>query len=789
MRPAWLALVCVFTPLLTTSLVAAQPSPPGAAVPSGPGARIIVPPRPITPLHADYPEGALGDAAVLLVITVNADGSVRSAAIAEGAEPFAAAAIAASKGWRFDPATRDGAPIAATIRAAIAFSAPAPLVAPEAAPPAEAAPSAAVGAIAKPPPPPPPPPPIEITVLGEQTPPGATTMSRAEVRLLPGAFGDPFRAVEMLPGVTPIASGVPFFYVRGAPPGNVGYFLDGIRVPLLYHLGLGPSVIHPALMDRVDLYPGGYPARFGRFAGGIVAGETRGPADAFHGEANLRLVDAGAFVESPFADGRGSALVSGRYSYTAALLSLFQSAIDLRYWDYQARVGFDLTPRDRVEVFAFGAYDFLAEKQDDGPEQLLFDTTFHRLDFRYDHRFSNDTKVRQAVTLGWDQTRLEQSSYARDRMLATRTEVEARVAEDAVVRAGLDIIADTIDFDLVEIGDDSSFQKAFVPRVDLAVGARADVVWQVSPRLEVTPGLRVDFYGSHNNPAIDADPRLPSRFTAVGVDPRLAARVTARPWLRLLSAIGLASQPPSFILPGPGFAIGIAGGLQKSAQSSLGVEMDLPEDIQAKVTLFHSAFFNLTDALGTAPPSSNDFSQSFTQRTVGSGTGLEVNVRRRLTRKLGGFLSYTLSRSNRSIVRPVLTRTNPLMVDFFAVSQPSTFDRTHVLNLALGYDFGRGYKAGARFVFYTGTPRAIQGPAPGFVPIVLDERLPPFFRLDARLEKKWTVGAHSWLSLVLEVQNATLSKEVVGRDCNEGPCVDSTIGPVTIPSLGLEGGI
>jgi hypothetical protein len=65
------------------------------------------------------------------------------------------------------------------------------------------------------------------------------------VRELPGAFGDPFRAIEVLPGVTPIATGLPYFYVRGAPPGNVGYFLDGVRVPYLYHIGLGPSVIHP----------------------------------------------------------------------------------------------------------------------------------------------------------------------------------------------------------------------------------------------------------------------------------------------------------------------------------------------------------------------------------------------------------------------------------------------------------------------------------------------------------------------------------------------------------------
>ena len=759
-------------------VASAQPaaSPPAAATTSAPR---VVPPRPLTPLHADYPEGASGDARVLLVITVNADGSVRSARAAEGAAPFADAAIAASSGWRFEPATRDGKSIAAAIRAEIAFTAPV-TIAPEPPPePGIAAPIAGASATPAPPPKPPaPPPPIEITVAGERPAPGATTMSRAEVRLLPGAFGDPFRAVEMLPGVTPIASGVPFFYVRGAPPGNVGYFLDGIRVPLLYHLGLGPSVIHPAIMDRVDLYSGGYPARFGRFAGGIVAGETREPDQAFHGEANLRIFDAGALVEAPFADGHGDAVIAGRYSYTAPLLTLVKAPFDLRYWDYQARVGVDLDVRSRLTVFAFGAYDFFAQRHDDGTVDLLFDTTFHRVDLRFDHRFTGGAELRQAVTFGWDKTRLTADAYARDRQLSARTEVKARLGDDAVLRAGVDVVLDADDSDLEAGPGRAGFKKAFAPRTDLATSARADVVWQATPRLEITPGLRLDVYNSLG-------------ITEIGVDPRLAARVTVRPWMRVLSALGLATQPPSFILPGPGFTLGRKGGLQRSAQSSLGVELDLPEDIQATVTAFHSAFFNMTDALGTSPPSSGNFAETFNARVAGSGTGLELTVRRRLTRKLGGFLSYTLSRSNRDVVQRYFTKLEPPTVDLRVTSGPSTFDRTHVLNLAVGYDFGRGYRAGARLVVYTGYPFTTQGPGPSNLTIVHAERLPTFYRLDARLEKKWTLGRTSWLSLVLEVQNATLNKEVVGRTCNNPgePCTNIEIGPVTIPSLGLEGGI
>src|SRR5205814_158555 len=110
----------------------------------------------------------------------------------------------------------------------------------------------------------------EVLVRGQRPAPAAARLTREESKQMPGALADPFRAIEAMPGVTPIASALPYFFVRGAPPGNVGYFFDGIRLPLLFHVFFGPSVIHPAMIQKVDLYRGGYPAEYGRFAGGIV---------------------------------------------------------------------------------------------------------------------------------------------------------------------------------------------------------------------------------------------------------------------------------------------------------------------------------------------------------------------------------------------------------------------------------------------------------------------------------------------------------------------------------------
>ncbi|WP_437621635.1 TonB-dependent receptor domain-containing protein [Sorangium sp. So ce1151] len=741
----------------------------------------LVPPSPLTPLAAGYPDGAHGDATVRLVLTVNADGAVRSAIAEEGPEPFASAAVAAATSFRFAPATRNGAPVAARIRVEVRFTEAAPPAppAPPSAPPPPLAPAPSSPA---PGPPPGEPPSLEVTVHGEQTAPGVSTLSRGEVRLVPGAFGDPFRAIEMLPGVTPIVSGLPFFYVRGSPPGNVGYFLDGVRVPYLYHLGLGPSVVHPGIVDRVDLYPGGYPARHGRYAGGIVAGETTPPLPYWHGEGTLRLLDAGALVEGPFASGRGIALLGGRYSYTALLFSLAAPGVALDYWDYQARVSYEVAPGGRVSLFAFGARDYLAEEE--GSETTtLFDTTFHRVDLRYDHAYGRGSALRGALTLGHDETGIQDGQKALTRSLGARLTLDHRLRDETPIRAGLDAVLEDNAIDLgTEIGppqggieqddDDDEITDILLSRVDFTVGGYIESDIAVTPRLRVTPGLRLDLYHSDDT-------------VALAVDPRLSARLSLAPGVTFVQAHGLASQLPSFVVPIPGVRPRLGDGLQRSFQSSAGVELELPEDITATATVFHNAFFNMTDAIGAAGFDGAD--GALTRRALGAATGMELSARRRLTRRIGGFASYTLSRSTRSFGR---------------ASQVTSVDRTHVANLALTYDLGRGYRAGGRAVFYSGLPQGkVDGPSspPGSgVPggpeptaggPVRWERLPAFLRLDVRLEKRWSIGKTGWLSLVLDVLNATLSKEYIPVPCyGFSSCEPEEIGPVTVPILGLEGG-
>ena len=89
---------------------AAEPGSPrprsADAEPPKPSGGVVTPPRPLR-TDAVYPAGATGSAEVLLELVIERDGSVASAHVVEGEEPFAGAAAKAALSWRFSPAERD----------------------------------------------------------------------------------------------------------------------------------------------------------------------------------------------------------------------------------------------------------------------------------------------------------------------------------------------------------------------------------------------------------------------------------------------------------------------------------------------------------------------------------------------------------------------------------------------------------------------------------------------------------------------------------------------------------
>jgi hypothetical protein len=69
-------------------------------------------------------------------------------------------------------------------------------------------------------------------------------------------------------------------------------------------------------------------------------------------------------------------------------------------------------------------------------------------------------------------------------------------------------------------------------------------------------------------------------------------------------------------------------------------------------------------------------------------------------------------------------------------------------------------------------------------------RLPPFFRLDGRLERRWTFTGGRWIAMTFDCFNALDAPEPIGE--NYSPTTGLSLrtqSPIILPSFGLEGGL
>jgi len=377
--------------------------------------------------------------------------------------------------------------------------------------------------------------------------PGAPlTFESSELNALAGTWGEPFRAVMLLPGVSHVVSGAPYPVVRGASPASTAFSLDGVRVPQLYHLGLGPSTVHPGLISGLSFHRGPAPARFGRELGGTVQARLLSPStDTFHAMASVDLLNAGLLVQVPLPSTGTELTLAGRFGYTPALVAAYLNSARtapgpewaLNVYDYQARV---------TQAVGSGALRLLALGSSDtgglrGEGTVASGGTgFHRVDLRLTHPLGMG-EAEAAVGWGRERLFLEDAGGRTSRLslslaettLGARVGWHALLSSEWTVALGADVERRLADVDQSttfhpgEAGDPSNppvTTRVFQPLARAVfAGAHAQLTWTRGP-WQLTPGLRTDVYS------------LGTALTQAVVEPRLHAR-----W-RLSMSSSLASR-------------------------------------------------------------------------------------------------------------------------------------------------------------------------------------------------------------------------------------------------------
>jgi len=608
------------------------------------------------------------------------------------------------------------------------------------------------------------------------------TLRGPELQQIPGTFGDPFRVIQTLPGVASVVSLLPFPVVRGASPSSTGFLLDGTEIPLLYHLLVGSSVIHPEFIDEIQFYPGGAPAPYGQYTGGIVDGRTaRARADEHLLDFDVNLLQAGAFVRQPIKPLGVTFTAAARYGYPGFILGLATNQLSLSYWDYQARVdGGD--GRNGWTAFFFGANDELdtraATAAPGSPSppltpQLILG--FHRIDLR-EHRTQGSFDETFRVVLGYDHTFSSGTDF-------TVWLAEPSIASEWTHGDGLTLRAGVIGsvHDIIQgAGANPSAGSlaaitAPLHKFDSGSGY-LEALWRPTPRWLIRPGLRADAYTDGDTQKSAADPRLTMRYRLLeraltGVSP---GSDDSAVWLK--ASAGIYHQPPRFVLPLPGLdMLPLKYGLLQAYQTSLGTEVPLQNHFQISA----EGFFNYMDptvfdlavndtSVANAPHSTlvpteinnslEDFQkiiQRLTQPETGRAYGLEFLLRRQSRAGLFGWVSYTISRSER------------LQQGHWV---PYDFDRTQLLNVVAGLPLPRNWDLGLRAQFQSGRPTTTtSGYNAG--------RSDGYWRFDLRVDKRalWK----KWLlDFYVDITNVALMPEEIQP---------GTVIRYVLPTVGLRG--
>ncbi len=647
--------------------------------------------------------------------------------------------------------------------------------------------------------------PYETVVEGERETLEVTkrTLQRQQLTSVPGTFGDPIRVIQTLPGINRAPFGLGIILVRGSNPDDTGIFVDGHEIPSVFHFLGGPSIFNAEMLEGLELYPGGFPARFGRKHGGVVALELRPTkSDGIHGSAKVDFLDAGAYLRAPLTKDLTFAF-AGRRSYVDAFLGFVlpepapgaQRIVTPVYYDYAGRLDYNLHEDGRLGLFAIGSSDTLRVLDQDPDAQVSTDLStavkFFRVIGNYTRSLGGDMKL--TLSPAWGRDTLTFSGAQAEAAgpftslnivnstLSYRLRVHGRMDKRLTLDAGIDLLSRVTRYEaLVPIDDnlinssgiDVDPSQVFRGASTLGLGTYADVGIDVNDRLKLIPSLRLDMYLIEGQDRGSIDPRLVARY-------KLDREWTAKAY------IGEFSQPPQPEAVDTRFGNPNVD-IEHATHFGLGYEWKPSRVWSVDSEIYYARRRNLV--VFTDEVIANDDGTftylNFQNTGRRNSMGFEIMIKREITERAFGWLSYTYSKANQKN-RP----TNDRFV-------PTAFDQSHVMNAVASYKPGKGFEIGARFQLATGRPdtpiigSTYDADSGGYEAIrapLRSSRTPTYRQIDARVEKVWLYNTWS-LGLYLDVINIANFENVEAfeydyRFKHKAPVTSYPI----LPTLGLRG--
>ena len=603
----------------------------------------------------------------------------------------------------------------------------------------------------------------EVEVTGERaaSPVGRQSLRGSEIQRVPGSTGDALRALQALPsiGVANDFSGA--LYIRGGSDEDNLYYFDRVPIGYPYHFGGIVSSLSSEIIERIDVYAGGYGAEFGVDSQAVIDIYSRNKSiDSFRAKFNLNVLYSEGLLEGKIGE-RGFWYAAGRRSYIDLFLgslSFDSGAITAfpRFWDYQVKGGYELNDKHQLSMNLFASGDNFALKLDgeDVDEEvrgnISFGSGFEGAGIHLRSRFTDRLTSFLSLTRSYFQfdvnvgpelsLKIDAPDYVLREDLTYTLNPKHRLETGVILglEPGRAIGRFIRPPDEGEVDYDPRFleRQTFDESVS---GKRMEVYLQdrykVLPFLSVVLGLRVDYF---------------SLVDDFSVQPRGSLLFDIMEGSQLQFSYGNYYQ-----VPGPPRLTQSVGNPDLSTSQASHYVLEFTRQVSEGTEFKFAGYYKDLANLVT-----NDDDMIYLNQGAGFAQGTEVFLRHRTGDRFLGWGSYAYGLSKR--------RDRP--------EEPYryySFDQTHVATLAATYRLTPTWEIGVKWQYRTGNPYtpvedATQQTDPRngeliYIPNYAETnsgRLPSYHRLDMKLSKAFRFN--SWeMSLFLELLNAYNRKNLL----------------------------
>lgn len=556
------------------------------------------------------------------------------------------------------------------------------------------------------------------TISGTQT--GVERLSIKEIKNIPVLLGerDVLKTIQLLPGIKAAGEGNSGFFVRGGTSDQNQILLDEANVYNASHLLGFFSTFNSDAIKDVTVYKGGMPAQYGgRLSSVLDIKMNDGNNQNYNVSGGIGLISAKLNVEGPLQKDKSSFLVTGRRTYADLFLQASSdttlSSSKLYFYDLNAKLNYELGEKDKLYASGYFGKDKLGFGDQFGIDwgnstgTLRWNHVFNKKLFSNTSLIYSNYDYSINIQSGANDFRI--FSQIRDWNLKQDYQLNANSKNN--IRFGWSSIYHRVRPGEVTASETSSVNNNIQEkRYSLENAVYFSSTWKANNKFNLTYGARLTGFnvlGGSNFYTLDADGKvLDTTYYESGkvvktywnLEPRVAAGYqfntsssVKASYVRNVQNMHLISNSTSATPTDKWISSSNIIQPEISDQFSIGYYKNLAGNkYELTVESYYKSMQNIIDYRDGANVFTNDVIETQLLYGKGRAYGIETMFRKK-TGKLTGWVSYTLSKTERQI--------NGINNNEWYNARQ---DRTHDVAIVGMYQLNKKWVLSANWIYYTG---------------------------------------------------------------------------------------